>query len=117
VEGERRSGDRALHHALARDNALPFVETLLEHGADATLPAPRWESLSAVAVTARLGRGDALDCFEGCGFALEIDGDLAFLAPGSRGDASPRPRARGWRWGWAGMVVALGLDRLVCVPP
>src|SRR5262245_60459824 len=34
-------GDRALHHALARENDLPFIEALVEFGADPTLDAPR----------------------------------------------------------------------------
>ena len=49
-------GDRALHHSLARDNALPLLEALLDFGADPTLRAPRHEDRTAVAVAERSGR-------------------------------------------------------------
>jgi ankyrin repeat protein len=81
-------GDRALHHALGRGNSVALLELLLEHGADPTLPAPRWDGLSAVALAARLGRGDALHRFELRGVPVELDGDLAFLATCARGEAA-----------------------------
>jgi hypothetical protein len=81
-----RWGDRALHHGLGRDNALPLLEALLEAGADPTLEAPRWEGRSAVAVAARVGRADALDAFASHGFATELHGDDSFFAALSRGD-------------------------------
>ena len=73
-------GDRALHHALARDNALPLIEALLEHGADPSLTAPGHHDRSAVAVAARAGRSDALDLFRRRGFATALDGDDGFFA-------------------------------------
>ena len=79
-------GDRALHHSLARDNALPLLEALLDFGADPTLSAPAREHRNAVAVAARCGRADALALFESRGFAAELDGDDAFFAALSRGD-------------------------------
>jgi ankyrin repeat protein len=79
-------GDRALHHSLARDNALPLLEALLEFGADPTLPAPRVDGRTAVAVAARAGRADALELFHGRGFSVELDGDDAFFAALSRGE-------------------------------
>jgi ankyrin repeat protein len=79
-------GDRALHHALRRDNALPLLEALLDAGADPTLEAPRWDGRSAVAVAARVGRADALDAFARRGFATELHGDDAFFAALSRGE-------------------------------
>jgi hypothetical protein len=81
-------GDRALHHCLSRDNALPLLETLLDFGADPTLTAPAHEDRSAVAVAARSGRADALELFRSRGFATELDGDDAFFAALSRGDRS-----------------------------
>ena len=79
-------GDRALHHSLARDNALPLLEALLDFGADPSLRAPAREDRSAVAVAARSGRADALELFGSRGFATELDGDDAFFAALSRGD-------------------------------
>jgi Ankyrin repeats (many copies) len=79
-------GDRALHHSLARDNALPLLEALLDFGADPTLRAARHQDRSAVAVAARSGRADALDLFGSRGFATELAGDDAFFAALSCGD-------------------------------
>jgi hypothetical protein len=79
-------GDRALHHALARDNALPLIEALLDFGADPSLRAPRDEGRSAAAVAARAGRADALELFYRRGFAIELEGDDAFFAALSRAD-------------------------------
>jgi ankyrin repeat protein len=77
-------GDRALHHSLARDNALPLLEALLDFRADPTLRAG--EDRTAVAVAARSGRADALELFASRGFATKLDGDDAFFAALSRGD-------------------------------
>lgn len=79
-------GDRALHHSLARDNALPLLEALMDFGADPQLPAPAHDDRSAVAVAARSGRADALELFGSRGFATELDGDDAFFAALARGD-------------------------------
>jgi ankyrin repeat protein len=70
-------GDRALHHALARDNALGLLDTLLDYGADPTLRAPWHDGLTGVAVAARAGRADALALFRRRRFAIELDGDDA----------------------------------------
>ena len=56
-------GDRALHHALARDNPAELLELLLAHGADPSLPAPRWDGQSAVELARVRARGDALALF------------------------------------------------------
>jgi hypothetical protein len=79
-------GDRALHHSLARDNALPVPELLLDFGADPWLAAPAHEGRSAVAVAARTGRADALELFRWRRFAIQLEGDDAFYAALSRGD-------------------------------
>jgi Ankyrin repeats (many copies) len=79
-------GDRALHHALARDNAPPLLEALLDHGADPGLEAPRLGRRSAVAIAARAGRADALELFQRRGFAIELAGDDAFFAALTRGE-------------------------------
>jgi ankyrin repeat protein len=79
-------GDRALHHSLARDNALELIETLLDFGADPSLPAPNHAGRSAVAVAARAGRADGLEAFRRRGFVIELDGDDAFFAALARGE-------------------------------
>jgi ankyrin repeat protein len=79
-------GDRALHHSLARDNALGFVEALMDGGADPALGAPRWDGRSAVAVAAWAGRADALDLFAERGVSTELGGDDAFLSALARGE-------------------------------
>jgi hypothetical protein len=79
-------GERALHHALARDNAPALLEALLDHGADPRLTAPRRGDRSAVAIAAWAGRADALELFRARGFATELDGDDAFFAALARGE-------------------------------
>jgi Ankyrin repeats (many copies) len=79
-------GDRALHHSLARDNALLLLEALLDFGADPTQRAPAREDRSAVVVAGRCGRVDALELFGSRGFATELEGDDAFFAALSCGD-------------------------------
>jgi hypothetical protein len=71
---------------LARDNALPLLEALLDFGADPALPAPGHAGRNAVAVAARAGRVDVLELLRVRGFAIELDGDDAFFATLSRGD-------------------------------
>ena len=73
-------GDRALHHSLARGNALVLLEALLDFGADPSLPAPNHDERSAVAMAARAGRADALELFATRGHAIELDGDDVFFA-------------------------------------
>jgi ankyrin repeat protein len=78
-------GDRALHHSIARDNALPLLEALLDFGADPTLPAPVADDRTAVALAARAGRADALELFRRQGFPVVLKGDDSFFAALSRG--------------------------------
>ena len=85
-EPGHRVGDRALHHALGRDNALPLLEALLDFGADPSLPAPSREGRSAVAMAARVGRADVLELFRRRGFVVDLDGDDAFFAALTRAD-------------------------------
>jgi ankyrin repeat protein len=56
-------GDRALHHALARENGPEVLEALLDFGADPRLPAPGRDGQTAVAFATRVGRADAVDLF------------------------------------------------------
>ena len=62
-------GDRALHHALARDNPPALLEALLDSGADPSLTAPRRDGRSAVAMAADAGRADAVEVFRRRGHA------------------------------------------------
>jgi len=82
-------GRRALHQALERDNAMRFVDLLLDHGADPTLA--KADGTSAVALAARSGRADALDLFARRGFAVTLEGVDALLAACARaGEAAAR---------------------------
>jgi ankyrin repeat protein len=56
-------GDRALHHALARDNPTGLIAALLEFGAEPSLPAPGRDGRSAAEMAADAGRTDALELF------------------------------------------------------
>ncbi len=66
-------GDNALHHAIRRDNRLEMIESLVEFGADATLPNGR-DGRTAVAMAARRGRADVLAMFERRGIHLDLQG-------------------------------------------
>ena len=79
-------GVRALHHSLARDNALQLLEALLDFGADPALPAPGADGRTAVAVAARAGRADALELFRSRGFSVALQGDDAFFGALARSD-------------------------------
>ncbi len=80
-----RWGCNALHSALRRDNALPAIEALLDHGADPTLPDAR-DGRSAFSIAACRGRGDVLGLFERRGIALELHGVDRLIAACAKGD-------------------------------
>jgi ankyrin repeat protein len=80
-----RWGRTALHHALLRDNALPILEAMLDHGADPTLTAG---ATSGVAMAARRGRGDALALFERRGISLQLEGVERLIASCATNDAA-----------------------------
>jgi ankyrin repeat protein len=77
----RTRGWPALHHALARDNALEMFALLLDHGAD---PSSVADGLSGVARAAREGRGDVLALLERRGILLELDGVDRLIAACAR---------------------------------
>jgi ankyrin repeat protein len=83
AEGERVRGWRALHHALARNNRLPAITLLLDHGAD-----PRQESdgITAVQRAAREGRGDVLAEFARRGQSVALTGVWRLLAACANND-------------------------------
>jgi ankyrin repeat protein len=84
---ERLRGLRPMHHALVRDNALRFIELLLDHGGDPSDADDR-HGVSAVALAARRGRGDVLALFEHRGTTTRLEGVDALLAACARGDAA-----------------------------
>jgi ankyrin repeat protein len=79
-----RWGERPLHHALSRGNAIGYFELLLDHGANPVLPSQ--DGTPAYAVAARMARGDVLDLFDRRGFSVQLQGDDAFLAACARAD-------------------------------
>lgn len=79
-----QGGWHALHHALARDNALEMFALLLDHGAD---PAVLNKGLSAVAMAARQGRRDVLELFEHRGISTELSGVDRLIAACAMGNA------------------------------
>lgn len=76
-----RWGRSALQHALLRDNGLPIIELLLDHGAD---PSQAHREPPAAAIAARRGRGDVLDLFEQRGVELRLEGIDELLAACAR---------------------------------
>ncbi len=77
-------GRRALHQALERNNPVRFFELLLDRGADAKLPAKNGRS--AVAIAARMGRGDVLDLFARRGVSIDLEREEALLAACAHAD-------------------------------
>lgn len=73
-----------IHHAIARDNDLEFIELLLDHKADPTL---RKEGQSAIERAARRGRGDLLALFEKRGFSVDLSGVDRLIAACARNDS------------------------------
>jgi ankyrin repeat protein len=89
-----RWGFTALHQAARRDNALPILERLLDHGADPAIPDQRRRpglepsGQSSIAIAARRGRGDVLALLERRGIPLELPGVLRLIAACARNDAA-----------------------------
>lgn len=79
-----RWGNNPLQHALKRDNGLPIIELMLDHGGDPT---------SGVVIAARKGRGDVLKLLQQRGFPLKLNGLDELLAACAMGDAET---ARAW---------------------
>ncbi len=75
-------GQGALHQAVRRDNSLPMIQLLLDHGADPSLP--NRDGLTAIAIATRRGRAGALDLFERRGIPIALTGADALLAACAR---------------------------------
>jgi len=73
----RQRGWFAIHHAIARDNDLKFIELLLDHGAD---PLLRRDGATAIERAARRGRGDLLALFAHRGFDTALQGVDGLIA-------------------------------------
>jgi ankyrin repeat protein len=80
-----RWGRTALHQALVRDNALPIIELLLQHGAD---PSLECNGQSAFAMAARAGRGDVLELLARRGLATQLGGVVRLIAACATNDAA-----------------------------
>lgn len=75
----------ALHQALRRDNPLPIVESMLDHGADPALGNGQ-DGRSAIAIAAQRGRGDVLEAMERRRIAHALEGLDRLLAACARND-------------------------------
>ncbi len=102
---ERTRGWLAIHHALARDNALAMFELLLDHGAD---PLKVKDGLTAVARAGREGRSDVLELFERRGVPTDLEGVDRLIAACARGDATRVRAVAREHPGLAGEVLAMG---------
>ena len=74
-----------LQHAIQRDNDLPIIELLIDHGADFGVSNPELPT-SALAMAARRGRGDILKLAARRGRSVDLDGVEAVLAACALGD-------------------------------
>jgi ankyrin repeat protein len=89
---EWRMGVLPIHHAIARDNDLEFIELLLDRGAD---PMRRNNGLTAIERAARRGRSDILESLERRQIPLNLEGVDRLIAACARNDsAAVRAMAR-----------------------
>ncbi len=102
---ERTRGWLAIHHALARDNALAMFELLLNHGAD---PLRVKDGLTAVARAAREGRSDVLELFAEHGIPVALTGVDRLIAACAMGDAAAVRAVAAEEPGLIGEVLAMG---------
>jgi len=102
---ERTRAWLAIHHALARDNALAMFELLLDHGAD---PLKVKDGLTAVARAGREGRSDVLTLFARRGVPMDLEGVDRLIAACARGDATSVRAIAREHPGLAGEVLGMG---------
>lgn len=74
-----------LQHAIQRDNDLPIIELLIDHGADFSTRHPK-VGTTALGMAARRGRGDILKLAARRGRSFDLDGIEAVLAACALGD-------------------------------
>jgi ankyrin repeat protein len=74
-----------LQHAVVRDNDLPIIELLVDHGADFSVSHPELPT-SALGMAARRGRGDILRLADRRGRSVRLEGIEAVLAACALGD-------------------------------
>jgi ankyrin repeat protein len=75
-------GLTALHQSVRRDNRLPMIELLLDHGADPAIP--NREGKSAIWIAAHRGRADILELLERRGIAINLSGVDALIVACAR---------------------------------
>ena len=80
-----------LQHAILRDNDLPIITLLLDHGAD--LSATPKPGMTPLGMAARRGRGDILKLAASRGQAFELSGVEALLAACAVGNAEQLQRS------------------------
>ncbi len=80
-----RRGFTALQHAIVRDNDLPLIELLLDHGADFAARHPELPTTS-LGLAARRGRSDILELAKRRGVSVELPGLEGLLAACALGD-------------------------------
>lgn len=104
-DGERQRGWYSLHHALARSNALPIIELLLQHGADPGLVS---DGLNAVSRAAREGRSDVLTFFEQKGISVGPESVDRLVAACAMGDGDRVKALLSQSPSLAGELMAMG---------
>jgi ankyrin repeat protein len=83
----REQGLGAVHHAIARDNDLPIITLLLDHGADFSVIDTKY-GIPAIAHAARRGRSDILDELEQRGIDVTLHGVDRLIAACARHDST-----------------------------
>jgi hypothetical protein len=76
----------ALHQGIWRDNNLPHIEAMLDHGGDPAIVAG--DGLSGVSMAARRGRGDVLRALDRRSIPVELHGVERLIAACARDDAA-----------------------------
>jgi len=87
-----KHGFNALQHAIVRDNDLPIIELLLEHGGDLAAPLPKGGTTLGLA--ARRGRSDILELAARRRLSVEMPIEGLLVACAMHDDESVREIAR-----------------------
>jgi ankyrin repeat protein len=81
----RERGLTAVQHAIVRDNDLPIIELLLDHGADFSASQSKFP-VTPLGLAARRGRSDILDLAKRRGVPIALSGLEELLAACALGD-------------------------------